>query len=70
MARFGEGAEGGAAPFKKPVRRTAFDGLNDWLRERFFPHDGNADVIRQELATERGINIGLRSIELKVRQWR
>ena len=43
--------EGGATPFKKPVRRTAFDGLDDWLRERFFRHDGNADVIRQELAS-------------------
>jgi transposase len=62
--------EGGAAPFKKPVRRTAFDGLDDWLRERFFRHDGNADVIRQELATEHGIIIGLRSVELKVRHWR
>ncbi|MBP2444103.1 transposase [Rhizobium leguminosarum] len=62
--------EGGAAPFKKPDRRSAFDGLDDWLRERFFRHDGNADVIRQELASEHGINIGLRSVELRVRQWR
>jgi transposase len=62
--------EGGAAPFKKPVRRTAFDGLDDWLRERFFRHDGNADVIRQELAAEHGIIIGLRSVELRVRPWR
>lgn len=62
--------EGGAAPFKKPVRRTAFDGLDDWLHERFFRHDGNADVIRQELAAEQGIIIGLRSVELKVRHLR
>lgn len=62
--------EGGTAPFKKPVRRTAFDGLDDWLRERFFRHDGNADVIRQELAAEHGIIIGLRSVELKVRHLR
>lgn len=32
--------EGGAAPFKKPVRRIASDGLDDWLRERFFRHVG------------------------------
>lgn len=62
--------EGGVAPFKQPVRRTGFDGLDDWLRERFFRHDGNADVIRQELASEHGITIGLRSVELRVRQWR
>ena len=52
------------------MRRTAFDGLDDWLRERFFRHDGNADVIRQELESEHGIVIGLRSVELRVRQWR
>lgn len=62
--------EGGAAPFKKPVCRTAFDGLDDWLHERFFRHDGNADVIRQELASEHGIIIGSRSVELRVREWR
>lgn len=57
---------GGAAPFSKPVRKTAFDGLEDWLRERFFRHGGNADVVRQELASEHGIVIGLRSVELRV----
>jgi transposase len=62
--------EGGAAAFKQPVRRTAFDGLDGWLRERFFQHDGNADVIRQELASEHGIVIGLRSVELRVQPWR
>src|SRR3954471_17903236 len=62
--------EGGVAPFKKPVRRSSFDGLDDWLRERFFRHGGNADVVRQELASEHGIAIGLRSVELRVQRWR
>lgn len=61
---------GGAVPFAKPPRKTAFDGLEAWLRERFFRHDGNADVIRQELASEHGIVIGLRSVELRVQPWR
>lgn len=61
---------GGAAPFSKPVRKTAFDGLEGWLRERFFRHGGNADVVRQELASEHGIVIGLRSVELRVQPWR
>jgi len=61
---------GGAVPFAKAPRKTAFDGLEDWLRERFFRHDGNADVIRQELASEHGIVIGLRSVELRVQPWR
>ncbi|PWJ87673.1 transposase [Mesorhizobium loti] len=62
--------EGGVVAYRQPERRTAFDGLDDWLRERFFRHDGNADVIRQELESEHGIVIGLRSVELRVRQWR
>lgn len=61
---------GGTVPFAKPQRKTAFDGLDDWLRERFFRHGGNADVIRQELASEHGIVIGLRSVELRVQRWR
>ncbi len=62
--------EGGPVAFRKPVRRTAFDGLDDWLRESFFRHGGNADVVRQELASEHGIVIGLRSVELRVQRWR
>lgn len=62
--------EGGAVAFRTPVRRTAFDGLDEWLRERFFRHGGNADVVRQELASEHGIVIGLRSVELRVQRWR
>ncbi len=61
---------GGPVSYRQPERRTAFDGLEDWLRERFFRHGGNADVIRQELASEHGIVIGLRSVELRVRPWR
>ena len=62
--------QGGPVAFRKPVRRTAFDGLDEWLRERFFRHGGNADVVRQELASELGIVIGLRSVELRVYRWR
>ncbi|WP_414476266.1 IS21 family transposase [Microvirga sp. M2] len=62
--------QGGAVVFRKPVRRTVFDGLDEWLRERFFRHSGNADVVRQELASEHGIVIGLRSVELRVQRWR
>lgn len=61
---------GGTVPFAKPERKTAFDGLDDWLRERFFRHGGNADGIRQELASEHGIMIGLRSVKLRVQRWR
>ena len=46
---------------------SALDGLDDWFRERFFRHEGNADVIRQELANEHGIIISLRSVKRRVR---
>lgn len=42
--------QGGTTAFRQPARRSALDWLEDWLRERFFRHGGNADVIRQELA--------------------
>src|SRR5690606_2060930 len=46
---------GGRQPFRKPERKRLLDGLEDWLRERLRSHRGNADVVRQELATEKGI---------------
>jgi hypothetical protein len=51
-------------------RGSVFDGLDDWLRERFFRQGGNADVIRQEMASDLSIVIGLRSVELRVQKWR
>ena len=62
--------QGGPAPFRRPARRSALDGLDDWLRERFFRHGGNADAVRQELAAERGIVLSLRHVERRVAGWR
>lgn len=61
---------GGAKPFARRERRSVLDGHDDWLRERFFRHGGNADVVRQELASELGIVIGLRTVEKRVQCWR
>jgi transposase len=41
-----------------------------WLRERFRRHRGNADVIRQELASEKGIVVSLRTVERAVAPYR
>lgn len=60
----------GRRPFRPPAWRSALDGLDRWLRERFFRHGGNADVIRQELAAEHGIVVSLRHIERRVVGWR
>ncbi len=62
--------QGGPMPYRQPGRRSALDGLDGWLRERFFRHGGNADVIRQELASEHGVVIGLRQVERRVAGWR
>jgi transposase len=58
----------------KPCRSTPKAGkladLSDWLRERFHRHNGNADVVRQELEKEQGIRVSLRTVERSVEQWR
>ena len=50
---------GDTVPLAKPQLKTAFDGLDNWPRKRFFRHGGFVDVIRQELASEHEIVIGL-----------
>lgn len=58
--------KGGWRPYRSPRRAKALDGLEDWLAERFRRHRGNADVIRQELASEHGIAVSLRTVERAV----
>lgn len=55
--------------WRKPsplLRPKALDGLEEWVEDRFRRHAGNADVVRQELATEKGIAVGLRTVERAV----
>jgi len=61
---------GGVVAFKTPDRPSALDGHEDWLRERFVRHRGNADVVRQELAAEKGIHVTLRTVERAVKPYR
>jgi transposase len=44
--------------------------LADWLGERFHRHAGNADVLRQELAREKGVIVSLRTVERAVAPFR
>jgi transposase len=53
-------------PCVTPSRSKKLDGLADWLAERFARHAGNADVVRQELAAEKGIQVSLRTVERTV----
>jgi transposase len=61
---------GGWQPFSRPKRRKLLDDLDDWLRERFRRHRGNADVVRQELAAEKGIVASLRTVQRGVEPYR
>ncbi|MCP9880676.1 helix-turn-helix domain-containing protein [Cyanobium sp. A1C-AMD] len=62
--------QGGWQTYGKPRRIGVLDGQCDWLRERFLAHKGNADVVPQELASEKGIVVSLRTVERAVGQWR
>ena len=53
-------------PCATPSRSKRLDGLADWLAERFRQHAGNADVVRQDLAAEKGIHVSLRTVERAV----
>jgi transposase len=53
-------------PCATPSRSKKLDGLADWLAERFRRHAGNADVIRQELAAEKGIQVSPCTVERAV----
>jgi transposase len=59
-------AAGGWTPYRTPERAAALDGLGEWLAERFRRHRGNADVVRQDLARERGVRVSLRTVERAV----
>ena len=61
---------GGWSPYKKPTRKSALDGLDEWLEERFHAHAGNADVVRQELKSAKGIDVSLRTVERAVAGFR
>ena len=55
--------DGGWTGYGRAGRPTALAGLETWLEERLIRHGGNADVVRQELALERGISVSLRTVE-------
>jgi transposase len=63
-------AVGGVKPFKAPTRAKKLDGLGDWLRERFLRHRGNADVVRQDLFSEKKISVSRRTLQRAVQPYR
>ena len=59
-------AAGGWTPCRVPTRPGQLTGHSTWLDERLRRHRGNADVVRQELASELGITVSLRTVERAV----
>lgn len=59
-------AAGCWAPCRVPTRPSLLVGQTAWLDERLRRHRGNADVVRQELASELGIVVSLRTVERAV----
>src|SRR5262249_47345469 len=54
---------GGWAALRPSRRRRRLDGLQDWLRERFRQHRGNCEVVCQDLLSEHGVKVSLRTVE-------
>jgi transposase len=52
--------------YRRSGRRRLLEPHLTWLTERFTRHRGNADVVRQDLARERGVTVSLRTIERAV----
>lgn len=52
--------------YRERASRALLSGHESWLSERFSRHRGNADVVRQELASELGITVSLRTVERAV----
>jgi len=54
---------GGYASYQTPRRPCLLDGLEEWLRATFLQHRGNCDVVRQQLLTEHGRVVSLRTVQ-------
>jgi hypothetical protein len=57
---------GGWTVYRAPERAEVLAGHLAWIAEQFRRHHGNADVVRQELATELGVVTSLRTVERAV----
>jgi transposase len=55
--------EGTWSGYSRARRVPALEKLSGWLEERLVRHGGNADVVRQELASEHGLAVSLRTVE-------
>lgn len=61
---------GGWRPYGDGSRGKALDQHADWVSDAFAQHEGNAEVVRQELVRERGVSVSLRTVERAVKEER
>lgn len=62
--------QGGWRPYRVPRRPGKLNQHAQWLAERFQQHRGNCDVVRQQLRSELGIEVSLRTVERSVEHLR
>jgi transposase len=58
--------QGGWRPMDVASRAGVLESHREWLAERLRQHRGNADVVRQDLARELGIEVSLRTVQRAV----
>ena len=59
-------AADGWMSYSRRVGGGKLEAQEAWLKERFFQHGGNAEVVRQDLLREQGIDVSLRTVERAV----
>src|SRR5208282_5270189 len=47
----------GWQPYGRPSKQKALDPCAEWVAEQYLKHRGNADVVRQELLRELGLQV-------------
>ena len=57
---------GGWRPMETGGRCGALDDHREWLEQRLRQHRGNADVVRQDLQSELGVTVSLRTVQRAV----
>lgn len=60
----------GQIEYRTPEREGILDTHVEWVKARYVQHRYNAEVVRQELATEKGIAVSLRTVERAVMPYR
>ena len=63
-------AADGWMAYSRPVRGGKLEDQEAWLKECFFRHRGNAEVVRQDLLRELSIDVSLRTVERAVAPFR